>query len=149
MSMYCQNCGKELNESAAYCTECGIPISKQPTKENIAPTQQSNANTRPADDSSEKIASTGAFFGMQFLFALPFIGWIVCIVMAFSDINPNLKNYARSKLIWIVIEFIMTIALLSWMHRIADAAVRFISAGAGGDFESVAELIRYILYLLS
>lgn len=57
----------------------------------------------PAEDPSCKVAGVGAFLGFEFLFSLPLIGWILCIIMSFAPKNKNLKNFARAKLIWITI----------------------------------------------
>ena len=43
------------------------------------------------------------------LFSLPAIGWIICLIMAFAPKNKNIKNFARSKLIWIAIGIILGI----------------------------------------
>lgn len=50
--MFCKNCGKELSPTAAFCPECGTPVSKQPQaiqQPNMAnePAFNPNANTNP------------------------------------------------------------------------------------------------------
>ena len=45
------------------------------------------------------------------LFALPIVGWLICIIMAFAPKNKSLKNYARANLIWLLIGVILAILL--------------------------------------
>lgn len=53
----------------------------------------------PAPDLTSKVVGTGAYFGLMLLFALPVIGFIACIIMAFAPKNNNIKHYARPTLI--------------------------------------------------
>lgn len=47
------------------------------------------------------------YFAYQFLFAIPLIGWILCICFAFVAQNRNLRNFARSQFCWLVIYVII------------------------------------------
>lgn len=58
-----------------------------------------------------KVVGTGAFFGLMFLFAIPIIGWLICIIMAFAPKNKNLKNFARAQMIWGIIGFVLCLIL--------------------------------------
>ncbi len=73
--------------------------------------QQPIYNVIPNNSAESKVVSTGAFFGLNLLFSLPGIGWIICIIMAFAPNNKNIKNYARSKLIWLIIGIILGVVL--------------------------------------
>lgn len=75
-------------------------------------------NVIPNNSSENKVVSTGAFFGLNLLFSLPGIGWIICIIMAFAPQNKNIKNYARSKLIWLVIGIVLGVILFLIMFNI-------------------------------
>ena len=45
----------------------------------------------------------GGFFWRTILFAIPIVGLICCIVMAFAPRNPNVRNHARAYCIfWII-----------------------------------------------
>lgn len=105
-----------MSDDAVFCTECGTRM-EQP-KQNNANQQYNQQYTgpqpnyyhqSPEDYAKKSVVSTGAFFGLNLLFSLPAIGWIICLVMAFAPQNQNIKNFARSKLIWIAIGIILGI----------------------------------------
>ncbi len=49
------------------------------------------------------VAGVGGFFWRTILFAIPIVGLICCIVMAFAPRNPNVRNHARAYcLFWII-----------------------------------------------
>lgn len=64
------------------------------------------AAAAPASVSPE--VGTGAYFGLMFLFAIPVLGWIVCLICAFAMKNKNIRNFARAQLIWMVIGLILS-----------------------------------------
>ena len=43
----------------------------------------------------------------MFLYALPVIGFLVCLIMGFAAKNKNLKHFARAILIWILVGLIL------------------------------------------
>ena len=47
------------------------------------------------------------YFGYQFLFAIPLIGWILCISFALMAHNHNLRNFARSQFCVLIIAVVM------------------------------------------
>ena len=86
----------------------------QPQNQYSAPYNQQYAQPQPdyysqspEDYAQNAVVTTGAFFGLNLLFSLPAIGWIICLIMAFAPKNKNIKNFARSKLIWIIIAIIL------------------------------------------
>ena len=88
----------------------------QPQNQYSAPYNQQYAQPQPdyysqspEDYAQNAVVTTGAFFGLNLLFSLPAIGWINCLIMAFAPKNKNIKNFARSKLIWIAIGIILGI----------------------------------------
>ena len=66
----------------------------------------------PLSAQNDPVVGTGAFFGLEFLFALPLIGFICCIIFSFAPKNRNLKHYARGKLIWSIIALALSILLI-------------------------------------
>ena len=66
----------------------------------------------PLSAQTDPVVGTGAFFGLEFLFALPLIGFICCIIFSFAPKNRNLKHYARGKLIWSIIALVLSILLI-------------------------------------
>ena len=77
--------------------------------EQYAQPQPNYYSQSPEDYAQNAVVTTGAFFGLNLLFSLPAIGWIICLIMAFAPKNKNIKNFARSKLIWIAIGIILGI----------------------------------------
>ncbi len=53
--------------------------------------------------------SVGAFFGFGILFSIPFVGFILIMVMSFAPKNKTLKNFARSYLIWYIIAIVLVV----------------------------------------
>lgn len=52
------------------------------------------------------VVSTGAFFWLDVLFKLPGLGWLFCIILSFAPKNYNIKHFARSRLVVLVIALI-------------------------------------------
>ncbi len=52
------------------------------------------------------------YFGYEFLFMIPVVGWIICISFAFLARNHNLRNFARSQFCWLII-YIVIFCLLA------------------------------------
>ena len=55
--------------------------------------------------------SPWGYFGYQLLFSIPLIGFIVLICFAIGASNVNVKNYARSFFIPLLIVVILVIAI--------------------------------------
>lgn len=66
----------------------------------------------PLSVQNDPVVGTGTFFGLEFLFALPLIGFICCLIFSFAPKNRNLKHYARGKLIWSIIALVLSILLI-------------------------------------
>lgn len=62
-------------------------------------------------DSYTPISMWG-YFAYTFVFAIPVIGWIICICLAFMANNHNLKNFARSQFCWLII-YVIVLCLLA------------------------------------
>ena len=59
-----------------------------------------------------KPISVWGYLGCELLFAIPFIGFIMVIVMAFAPENKNVKNFARSYLLAMVIITVVTFIIM-------------------------------------
>lgn len=116
---YCTNCGKEIEDGVAFCTECGMPISATSTKQEttveqtmqVHPSNQVQLNESKPKTEKNNIVSTGGFFGLMFLFSIPIIGWIVCIILACAAKNPNIKHFAKALIIWFIIAVVLSVVL--------------------------------------
>lgn len=62
----------------------------------------------------------------MFLYALPVIGFLVCLIMGFAAKNKNLKHFARAILIWVlvglIISAIISIAVYFLIGSLGDLA---------------------------
>ena len=135
MAQFCTRCGTEIPENGSFCPDCGArqeavsaetarPAEAIQTqtyaKQSYQQYQQSQnyyakQNSVSADGNTAPVVSTAAFIGYMLLFALPLAGFIICIVMAFSASNENIKHYARAILIieLIAVALIVLIALIA------------------------------------
>ena len=89
--------------------------------------QQAYQSTASEEDATRKVVGTGAYFGLMFLFGIPLIGLIACIIMAFAPKNRNIKNYARAMLIWTIIGLVLTGVLVALFVAFADKLADYLS----------------------
>ena len=83
---------------------------QQPQQQYIPPQQQQYTPPMQALQQAENhSASTAHFFWMMLVYALPLIGWIICIVMAFAPKNESKKHFARAILIWGIVGIVISI----------------------------------------
>ena len=89
---YCVNCGKELENGAAFCSVCGTPVGNRTPEQN-----------RPADEPSTGLNIVGFLF--------PFIGLILYLVMK-KDTPVKAGSIGKFALIgfciWVALSFINT-----------------------------------------
>ncbi len=142
---FCTECGTKITPPAAQ-PQGGSPIQEQPVQPvetpaaqpqpqeqppvvpqpqvqpqpKVAPQPQVQAQPQPYITSENKVVGTGAFFWLMLLFALPVIGLIACLVMAFAPKNKNLKHFARAVLIWMIVGIVCTGLLVGSLYLFAD-----------------------------
>ena len=68
-------------------------------------------NAPPPKGSPYRMVSTAAFVGWMILFALPVVGWIICIIMAFVPGKRNRQNFARAQIVLALIGIAVFILL--------------------------------------
>ena len=110
---FCPQCGKQLSEGASFCGACGCNLNGQPMRipQQIAPT----ADTRPL--------RTSDYFILLLLSAIPFVGFILMLVWAFSsDTNINRRNFCRANLLMYLISFVLSLILII-VYTILFAAI--------------------------
>ena len=159
----CLSCGSQLEDGVSFCSECGIPRNGDPVQEppkaaNSAPAQQPqvactppiqqpgcrqiSAQEQPPKGGKYGVIGTGTFFGLEFLFMLPLIGWIACLIMAFAPKNVNLKHYARAKLIWVLISVVLCIAAYFLIQWIGSVFIDYINRVTDGMFTEWSDLFE-------
>ena len=135
MAKFCTGCGKELADGLMFCTGCGtkVPedappagntfqteavkeapataeVKQEPVTVQAEPQQQTQQMPiQTAQQAENHSASTAHFFWMMLVYALPLIGWIICIVMAFAPKNESKKHFARAILIWGIVGIVISI----------------------------------------
>ena len=131
----CPKCGTPYRPGVQFCTECGTRRAESPAETNQTPVNPKPARPpqpdpmransapmgvpySPAPSNAASIegdmprggaygvVSTGAFFWLDVLFKLPGLGWLFCIILSFAPKNYNIKHFARSRLIVLVIALI-------------------------------------------
>ena len=162
MAKFCTECGKEIKEGVAFCTECGTkapadpapsvtetvteaattkaetPVVHTPTAQTGYQAQQTY--TQPAPDPTSKVVGTGAYFGLMLLFAIPIIGQIACLIMAFAPKNKNIKHFARAQLIWMVIAIVLIGILVALLSVLTNTLMDFIKESTGGEFSNWGDI---------
>ena len=69
------------------------------------------APIQPQTATSSDVMKTSGFFWLMFLYAIPVIGFIVCLIMAFASSNASRRNFSRAILLWILVGVIISILL--------------------------------------
>ena len=126
----CPNCGSQVDNNAAFCTNCGANLvnvySEQPSyqaetmKEGYPPQQQPVYYREDIEITEDMLprklqpVSVGAFFGYSILFSIPVVGFIMLLVVAFSSgFKKSLRNYAKSILLAILIVVLLIVLLIA------------------------------------
>ena len=152
MAKFCTECGSEIRNGIAFCTNCGAKT------EQAAPAPQQMPEITPAsrpapqpkaEVTADKTVGTGAFFGLMFLFSLPVLGWLICLIVAFAAKNKNIKHFAKAMLIWLVIALVVSALLGLAVNALIHSATAYVEQAVGemgaignsGDLGELTELI--------
>jgi len=117
--MNCPKCGFEIESGAKFCTNCGATIDAGVQQETMS---------RPEKKQIEipieyKPISMWGYFGYNVLFSIPLVGLVFMLVYALGGTkNKNLKNFARSQFIWLIIVLVAIIvfAILYAVGAVGD-----------------------------
>lgn len=138
--MNCAKCGNVNEKDAAFCSECGaklgaeIPHVQIPVPPVPPIPQPVNLRVPPMPKKQEvpgeyKPLSAWGYVGWQLLFAIPFVGFVLLIVMSFAPQNKNLKSFARSY--WCMALLVFAVALIALL----------IIAAVGGGFSAITQYL--------
>ena len=117
------------------------PVS-QAVPQAVASSARYDEPQRTPKKPAAQIVGTGAFFGLLFLFSIPVIGWLACIIMAFAHKNPNVRHFARAILIWLIIALIisfLTGLAINALIRSATPYVEQITSVGASEFSGLIE----------
>lgn len=134
MASFCTQCGKELNTNAEICSECSA--------KNSTPVAQTFQQRPVPPNTDTKPVSTGGYFGLIFLFSLPVVGFVICIITALAVKNKNIKNFAKAMLIWTVIGIVLTAVIVGIFVLLADTLVPYLNEVTGGEITEFEEAFR-------
>lgn len=87
-----------------------MPKAEPPVQETFAHENEYGTVTSITPAGSP-VVKTGTYFWLMLLFAVPVIGFIVMIIMAFAAKNKNLKHWVRALLLWVLIGLLLSIIL--------------------------------------
>ena len=76
------------------------------------------------------------------LFAIPIIGQIACLIMAFAPKNKNIKHFARAMLIWTVIGIIIAALVIGGIVLLVNTFSDYIAEATGGEFNGLGDLFE-------
>jgi len=117
--MICPKCGIDNIPGNRFCGNCGAPLPAAGTQDaSGAATQQADRSAQtgaagkkhPEIPAEYKPISAWGYFGYNLLFVIPIVGTIFLIVYALGGTgNKNLKNFARSQFIWLIIVIIIAV----------------------------------------
>ena len=94
----------------------------------------------PLPAQTDPVVGTGAIIGLEFLFALPLIGFICCLIFSFAPKNRNLKHYARGKLIWSIIALVLSILLILCAAIFLQALPGMVSEELGSEVNELDDI---------
>ena len=97
-------------------------------------TSTPSAYQSPAPASESKVVGTGWFFGMMLLFAIPVIGWLVCLITALAAKNENKKHFAKAMLIWLIIGLVLAVVGYFVFRWLGGALMDYINQATDGAF---------------
>lgn len=117
------------------------PVS-QAVPQAAAPSVQYDEPQRAPRKPAAQIVGTGSFFGLLFLFSIPVIGWLACIIMAFAHKNPNVRHFARAILIWLIIALIISFLAGLAINALIQSATPYIEQITAAGTEELNGLIE-------
>jgi len=112
------------------------PVPQQPVQPVVPKTEDVPPKGKYA------VAGTGAYFGFMFLFGIPVIGWLVCFICAFAMNNKNLKNYAKSRVIWFFIKAVFWVGIYFLLRWVGNMIMDFIGGVLESEFGGLSDLFK-------
>lgn len=117
--MICPNCNATNEPGTRFCVACGARLNEEsrptppPQQAQYAAPAPSPMPTNAQQGAMHPPLSTGQFMLMELLSRIPLVNLIMYIIWAAgSGDNLNRKNWAKSKLFWILISSGLTILCL-------------------------------------
>jgi len=98
---------------------------------------ETTEQNKPNDD-----VGYGAFLGSELLLSIPVVGLIASIVMSIVSKKKSFKNFALSKMTWILAKDVLSIAtVLLIFSIIGNAVVGTVNSTLGTNFDSIYTVV--------
>lgn len=144
--MNCPTCGATNEFDSVFCSECGTKLMQesapvtgdtqvipQPIPQPVpqsAPVPAVEQPVTPRIPPEYKPLSPWAYFGWSLLYSIPFVGFVLLIVMSFAPRNKNHKNFTRSY--WCGALIVLAMLVVTVLFAIL----------VGGGLESIGYMIE-------
>ncbi len=125
--MNCPNCGTANEQGSVFCAECGTKLVQETVRVEVPvmPEPQPIPQPKPVADQPAtprippeyKPLSPWAYFGWSLLYSIPFVGFVLLIVMSFAPRNKNHKNFTRSY--WCAVLVALCVLVLTVVMAVA------------------------------
>ncbi len=112
----------------------------------VKPQPEFALNSQPDSDGhkqSDGVISTGVFFGLQLLLAVPAVGLIAAIIIYFVSKNKNLKNFSKSAIIWQIVGLVFIAAAAIFAYVFAASLIESVEKASGVPMDSLEDLFEY------
>ena len=143
MARFCKECGSEIPVGVSFCNNCGAPAQQTQPAVSPQPVQQAapvQAQPVPLMDGT---VGTGYFFGMMLVYAIPIVGWVVCILTALKGKHQTKKNFAKAMMIWLIIGLVLSLitgVIVTWLGTLlVDYINQIAQAELGGEMGEIGE----------
>ncbi len=114
--MFCENCGKNLEEGAQFCDACGTPIAapaqvvEEPAQAPVPPVYEAPAATQVVNNyyqESRQPVSVAGWIFRPLIAAIPLVGPIIYFIMLFvwannKSMEVSFNNWAKAQL-WLML----------------------------------------------
>ena len=79
---------------------------------------------------------------MMFLYAIPVIGWLVCLITALAAKNENKKHFAKAMLIWLIIGLVLAVVGYFVFRWLGGALMDYINQATDGAFGEWSDIFE-------
>ncbi|MBE6573088.1 MAG: zinc ribbon domain-containing protein [Ruminococcaceae bacterium] len=174
MAKICTNCGKENRDNMTFCADCGTKLPAAapvgvnefeadptmratPIQMKTAPApapapvkEKTKVKKEKTEDSSDsKAPSTGIFLMYKIIFAVPIIGWVAALIMAFTAPDKAIKSYARATLIWVLVWLVVAIIIYNVVIGMVNNYISSLSETLNTTVEGNVSKAQYLFEMFS
>lgn len=105
------------------------------TQKNEEEQPKRNLFDKKTDDNMSETVKTGFYFWMSFLYAIPVIGWVICLFNALINKNKSKRNHARATVLTLVVMMAISFAVTFAVKTAVNIAIE----KAGIDVRAIKE----------